>query len=155
VRVHRIDQPAVMEQKLIARNARAKRAPKSEAVAQVDREMTIKLAELGADGALPKALVQLSSAKEPLRLEKVDTAGLLHFVKGTEEEVPPAAFEKFPLRDRAMLVLALSDGEPDNPFLYGIAGFYLECAGMIDAAEFYYGKAGRAAAAQFATFFDQ
>jgi hypothetical protein len=48
--------------------------------------------------------------------------------------------------------LALSEGEPENRFLYGIAGFYLECSGTVEAAAFYFGKAGPLAADQFAEF---
>ena len=60
-----------MEQKLVARNVRVKRAPKPEALARVDREMTIKLAELGVEKKLPEAPLRLSVSKGPLRLAKV------------------------------------------------------------------------------------
>lgn len=155
IRVYRIDQPAVLEQKLIAHNVRVKRVPKSGAVARVDRGMTIKLAELGVDKKLPRLPVQLSVAKKPMRLVKVDKAGLLHFVIEGEGDLQPAAYGDLPLRDRAVLALALSEREPENRFLYGIAGFYLECSGTGEAAAFYFGKAGPLAADQFAEYFGQ
>jgi hypothetical protein len=155
IRVYRIDQPAVLEQKLIAHNARVKRAPKSGAVARVDRGMTIKLAELSAENKLPRLPVQLSGAKNPMRLAKVDKAGLLHFVTESKEDLRPTAYGDFTLRDRAVLALALSEREPENRFLYGIAGFYLECSGTVEAAAFYFGKAGPLAADQFAKFFGE
>ena len=154
IRVYRIDQPAIMEQKLIARNVRVKRTPKSGVVTRVDREMTIKLAELGADQNLPREPIRLSSAKEPMRLSKADKEGQLHFATEPNAELKATTYGSLPLRDRAVVALALSESEPENHFLYAIAGFYLECAGVRDAAEFYYGKAGLAPTAQFSQFFD-
>ena len=77
---------------------------------------------------------------------------MLHFVSGSDDEDRSAEYGDLPLRDRAFIVLSLSAREPENPFLYGIAAYYLECAGVIDAAEFFYGKAGRSVADQFAAF---
>jgi len=154
IRVHRIDQPAVLEQSLIARSAKSKRTPKPDAVAQVDREMTIKLVELSAEKKLPEVPLSIRSAKTPVRLIEVDKDGMLHFLGDGETKLPPASFGKLPLPDRAIVTLALSENEPENLFLYGIAAFYLECSGALEAAEFYYGKAGRTAGGQFTRFFE-
>ena len=153
IRVHRIDQAAALEQKLIAGNARSQRTPKPEALAQVDHEMTIKLADLNADKKLPKAPVTLPSVRRTASLVNVDKTGLLHFIEKDGKELPPVTFDKLPFPDRAAVTLSLSAEEPDNYFLFGITAFYLECAGSLEAADLYFGKAGPEATAQFAKFF--
>lgn len=153
IRVHRIDQAPALEAKLIAGNERKQRTPKPEALAQVDREMTIKLADLNADKKLPKDPVALPSVKRTLTLINVDQTGLLHFTAKDGSTLPPTAFAKLPLADRAAVTLSLSQEEPDNHFLFGITAFYLECAGSLEAADLYFGKAGPAATAQFVKFF--
>jgi len=153
IRVHRIDQASVLEQKLIAGNARTQRTPKPEALAQVDREMTIKLADLNADKKLPKDPVTLPSVRRTATLVNIDSKGLLHFVEKDGTKLPAVTFEKLPFPDRAAVTLSLSKEEPDNIFLYGITAFYLECAGSLEAADLYFGKAGPKATAQFAQFF--
>lgn len=155
IRVHRIDPPAVLEQKLIARNKQTERSAKPETIAEVDRQMTLKLAELNADKKLPKTDLQLSVSPQPMRLTSVDTAGLLQFTSTEGKALQPTTFSDLPLPDRANLTLALSEQEPDNLFLYGIAGFYLECSGSLDAATYFYGKAGQTIADQFAKFFEE
>ena len=153
IRVHRIDQASVLEQKLIAGNARTQRTPKPEALAQVDREMTIKLADLNADKKLPKDPVTLPSVRRTATLVNIDSKGLLHFVEKDGKELPAVTFEKLPFPDRAAVTLSLSKEEPDNIFLYGITAFYLECAGSLEAADLYFGKVGPEATAQFTKFF--
>lgn len=154
IRVFQIDQTSVLEQKLIAGNARTQRTPKPEALAQVDREMTIKLAELNVDQKLPKEPVTLPSVRRTATLTKVDKSGLLHFVDTEGKELPAVTFDKLPFPDRAAVTLSLSIEEPKNIFLYGITAFYLECAGSLEAADLYFGKAGPEATTQFSKFFE-
>jgi hypothetical protein len=154
VRVYRIAPPALLEQSLIVLSAPRKRTLNPEALAQVDHEMTLKLAELGAEGSLPKDPLPLSAAKKPIQLLKVDKTSLLHFAQDGTVTFGPIAFHALPVRDRALITLSLSQHEPENLFLYAIAGFYLECSGSLEAANYYYGKAGRTASSQFEKFFD-
>jgi hypothetical protein len=155
IRVYRIDPPAILEQALINRNKRALRTAQPETIAEVDRQMTLKLAELHADQQLPQAALQLSVSPTPLHLSSLDTSGLLHFTGADGSKLSPTTFGKLPLPDRANLTLALSEQEPDNRFLYGIAAFYLECSGALDPAVYFYGKAGSEIEAQFGRFFDE
>jgi hypothetical protein len=154
IRVFQIDQAAVLEQTLITGNARTQRTPKPEALAQVDREMTIKLAELNVDQTLPKEPITLPSVRRTATLTKVDKTGLLHFVDTEGKELPAVTFDKLPFPDRAAVTLSLSIAEPENKFLFGITAFYLECAGSLESANLYFGKAGPEATAQFSKFFE-
>lgn len=153
IRVYRIDQEAALQQKLITANARTQRTPKPEALEQVDREMTIKLAELSVDQKLPKEPITLPTVRRTATLTKVDKSGLLHFIDTKDTPLPAITFDKLSFPDRAAVTLALSIDEPRNNFIFGITAFYLECAGSLEAADLYFGKAGPEATAQFSQFF--
>ncbi len=126
-----------------------RRKPKSNAIAAIDKKLIAKLTVLTNEQTLPK---------RPLTLGRVK-----YTLKGSDENgtltlgVGPASrqmkFSTLSLSDRAIIAAALSRTEPDNKGLYGVAAFYLECAGRMTLAKQYYQKAGTETKVKFDTLF--
>ncbi len=162
IRVCRIDRPNVLEARLLklmearrTRRANRKRTPKAAAVEGIDRKMILKLSELEADGDLLGGAVRLSIARSPVRLREADATGSLTFAAATGRKTASFSYADLPFADRAALALALYRLEPDNRTLYGVAGFYLDCAGDASKARACYDRAGRDVAAKFSAFFER
>ena len=164
IRVYRIDSPQVMEERLMqrlmerartARTTTSKRVPKPGVLAGIDKKVIVKLSELPQVGNLLKGTVRLSCARSPVRLVRAGSSGELTFAPATGSRKGDIVirYEDLPLRDRAALVLALTKNEPGNRNLYGVTGFYLDCAGDAETAAKCYEKAGEEVAAAFAGFF--
>jgi hypothetical protein len=163
IRVYRIDSPQVMEERLVkrltsrpARPTPTGRTPKPGTIDAIDKKVITKLAGLDGGSAFFKTPVRLSAAKPPVRFVAADSAGQLTVrpTTGARHAETRLAYGELPLRERAALVLALAKQEPANKTLYGVAGFYLDCAGDGATAEKCYQRAGSEAADTFAALFE-
>jgi len=163
IRIYRVYSPQTMEERLVkslaersAQTADTKRLAKPGALAALDKKVIAKLAGLDRDGNLPGGALRLSKVRSPLRLVQAGTSGQLTFGSGIGSRAKTVVLDygNLPLRDKAALVLVLARHEPTNKTLYGVAGFYLDCAGDTDAAEKCYDRAGTDVATTFAALME-
>ena len=126
--------------------------PIAGSVESIDMKIISKLVSLTESGGLPSSPIRISKSSAAVALSKVSKDGVVTFSAGGK--YADFAFTDLTLPDRATVTLALVQAEQENKALFGIVGFYLDCAGQPAQAQQFYEQAGADIVDKLKTLFE-